>query len=74
MFQSLRTNNQLYILHKDANPFIEYGPVVSVSAPKPKYPMASPMGQLPQMEWLWMLLSASTGRTRHSKIFLPAWI
>lgn len=50
MFQSLRTNNQLYILHKDANPFIEYGPVVSVSAPKPKYPMASPMGQLPQME------------------------
>ena len=40
----------LHILHKDANPFIEYGPVVSVSAPKPKYPMASPMGQLPQME------------------------
>lgn len=40
----------IYILHKDANPFIEYGPVVSVSAPKPKYPMASPMGQLPQME------------------------
>ena len=75
MFQSLRTNNQLYILHKDANPFIEYGPVVSVSAPKPKYPMASPMGQLPQNgKWLWMLLSASTGRTRHSKIFLPAWI
>ena len=46
MFQSLRTNNQLYILHKDANPFIEYGPVVSVSAPKPKYPMASPMGRV----------------------------
>lgn len=44
MFQSLRTNNQLYILHKDANPFIEYGPVVSVSAPKPKYPMAPPYG------------------------------
>lgn len=38
----------MYILHKDANPFIEYGPVVSVSAPKPKYPMASHMGQLPQ--------------------------
>ena len=51
MFQSLRTNNQLYILHKDTNPYIEYGPVVSVSAPKPKYPIASPVvGQLTQME------------------------
>lgn len=28
----------------------------------------------PKWKWLWMLLSASTGRTRHSKIFLPAWI
>ena len=74
MFQSLRTNNQLYILHKDANPFIEYGPVVSVSAPKPKYPMASPMGQLPQMEMVVMSLSVSTGRTLLSKIYLPAWI
>ena len=50
MFQSLRTNNQLYILHKESSPYIEYGPVVSVSAPKPKYPMAAPIGQLPQME------------------------
>lgn len=28
----------------------------------------------PKWKWLWMLLSASTGRTRHSKIFLPAWM
>lgn len=28
----------------------------------------------PKWKWLWMLLSASTGRTQHSKIFLPAWI
>ena len=28
---SLRTNSQLYILHKDATPYIETGQVVSVS-------------------------------------------
>jgi hypothetical protein len=50
MFQSLRANNQLYILHKDANPYIEIGSVVSVSAPKPKYPMPTPIGQIPQTE------------------------
>ncbi len=49
MFQNLRTNSQLYILHKDTNPYIEYGSVISVSAPKPKYP-STPMGQFPQME------------------------
>lgn len=49
MFQSLRANNQLFILHKDANPYIEYGPVVSVSAPRPKLPM-SPAFPAPQME------------------------
>ena len=50
MFQNLRVNNQLYILHKEAKHFIEIGSVVSVSAPKPKYPMPAPMGQMPQME------------------------
>lgn len=39
MFQSLRANNQLYILHKDAKPYIEFGTIVSVSAPRPKYPV-----------------------------------
>ena len=41
MFQNLRASSQLYILHKDNNPYIEYGSVVSVSAPKPKYPAPS---------------------------------
>ena len=31
-------------------PYIEYGSVVSVSAPKPKYPSTPPLGQFPQME------------------------
>ena len=50
MFQNLRPNSQLYILHKDNTPYIEYGSVVSVSAPKPKYPAIPQIGQFPQME------------------------
>ena len=50
MFQNLRASSQLYILHKDNNPYIEYGSVVSVSAPKPKYPATPQLGQFPSME------------------------
>lgn len=50
MFQNLRTNNQLFILHREENPFVEIGTVVSVSAPKPKYPVPSSIGAMPQME------------------------
>ena len=31
MFQNLRTNSQVFILHKESTPYIEYGSVVSVS-------------------------------------------
>lgn len=37
MFSNLRPNSQLYILHKDATPYIEIGQVVSVSQPVPRY-------------------------------------
>ena len=50
MFQNLRSNSQLYILHKENNPYIEYGSVVNVSSPRPKYPMNPPIGQMPTME------------------------
>lgn len=51
MFQNLRENSQLFILHKDGNPYLEYGTVSSVTAPKPKYPVSpAPMGTFPQME------------------------
>ena len=50
MFQNLRTNAQLFIPHKEAAPYIEYGSVVSVSAPRSKYPSVPPIGQFPQME------------------------
>ncbi len=37
MFSNLRTNSQLYILHRDATPYIEIGQVVSVSQPRPRF-------------------------------------
>lgn len=37
MFSNLRTNSQLYILHRDSTPYIEIGQVVSVSQPRSKY-------------------------------------
>lgn len=50
MFQNLRANSQIYILHKDAKPYVEVGSVTAVT-PKQKYAMGIPqMGQLPHME------------------------
>ena len=37
MFSNLRSGSQIYILHKDATPYIEIGQVVSVSQPIPRY-------------------------------------
>ena len=51
MFQNLRTNSQLYILHKNGNPYFECGTVINITGPKPKYPMSpTPLGAFPQME------------------------
>lgn len=51
MFQNLRANSQIFILHKEAKPYIEVASVTGVSMPKPKYPLsASPLGQIPQVE------------------------
>lgn len=46
MFQSLRQNNQIYILHKD-KPALEIGTIVSASIPSPKYP--NTFGTNPEM-------------------------
>ena len=48
MFQSLRPNNQLYILRKD-KPSLEIGSVISVSNPVPKYQMQPTFGQPQEM-------------------------
>lgn len=45
MFSNLRTNSQVYILHKESSPYVEVGTVVSVSQPVPKFPMNNFMGQ-----------------------------
>lgn len=37
MFSNLRTNSQIYILHRDATPYVEIGQVVSVSQPRSRY-------------------------------------
>lgn len=39
MFQSLRANSPIYILHKEGTPYIETGMVVTVTSPLPKFPM-----------------------------------
>lgn len=49
MFQTLRVNSPIYILHKEGTPYVEQGVVVSVSNPTPKFPMPNnpmqPFGQ-----------------------------
>lgn len=40
----------MYVLHKDATPYLEQGIVASVSAPKPKYPSAQPYAPYQPLE------------------------
>lgn len=49
MFQNLRQNNQVYILHKEGKPVLEHGSVVSVSVPAPKYQIPPVFGQPQEM-------------------------
>ena len=39
MFQSLRPNSMIYVLHKNVTPHVEIGTVISVSTPMTKFPM-----------------------------------
>lgn len=41
MFSNLRTNSQVYILHKDSTPYVEVGSVISVSQPSPRFPVTN---------------------------------
>lgn len=51
MFQSLRTNQQFYILTKGVNPRLDVGTVQSVSAPQVKFPTI-PQGLGSQPEYV----------------------
>lgn len=45
MFSSLRASNQIYILHKEATPYVETGIVTAVTAPMPSLPPLGAYGQ-----------------------------
>lgn len=45
MFQNLRPNSPIYILHKESSPYIDIGTIVSVTQPVVKYPMMNYMQQ-----------------------------
>lgn len=49
MFQNLRENSIVYLLHKDNTPYIETASVVRVSAPMPKFQIPQNFGQPQEM-------------------------
>lgn len=50
MFQNIRQNSQVFILHKESKPTLEVGMVQSVSAPMPKYPLSPQAMYNPQQD------------------------
>lgn len=67
MFQSLRPNNQIFILHKD-KPSLEMGTVLSVSMPAPKYPMQPPMFGQPQEMVVDIVIKVNNQEITYQKI------
>lgn len=49
MFQSVRPNSSIYVLHKGDNPRLETGYVANQPIPKPKYQMPHTFGQPQEM-------------------------
>jgi hypothetical protein len=49
MFQSVRPNSPIYVLHKGDNPRLETGYVANQPIPKPKYQMPHTFGQPQEM-------------------------
>lgn len=68
MFSNLRANSQIYILHKGSTPFIEVGTVMSVSMPRPKFPVP----QFGQMQDLVVDVTAKVGERSETYQALPA--
>lgn len=67
MFQALRPNNQVYILHKD-KVILETGSVVNVSAPTPKYSVQPPMYGQPQEMLVDIVIKINNKDITYSKI------
>jgi hypothetical protein len=63
MFQTLRVNSPIYILHKEGTPYVEQGAVVSVSNPMPKFPMPNtPMQPFGQAEMVVDVVASVNGQ------------
>lgn len=63
MFQSLRTNQQFYILTKGTNPRLDIGMVTSVTAPQVKFPTI-PQGLGSQPEYVVDVVVSVNGNTQ----------
>lgn len=69
MFQQLRQNSQLYVLHKDNTPKVEIGYINSVSIPRAKYPVPQTFGQPQEMV---VDITAKLGSTNVNYTGVPA--
>ena len=49
MFQSVRPNSQIFILHKGDTPRLEIGYVINQPVPRPKYQLPTTFGQTQEM-------------------------
>ena len=49
MFQSVRPNNSLYVLHKGEHPYLEIGYVSTISTPRQKYSLPPTFNQTREM-------------------------
>lgn len=49
MFQSVRPNSQIYVLHRGDSPRIEIGYVVNQPIPRPKYQLPAAFGQTQEL-------------------------
>ena len=68
MFQNIRQNSQVYILHKNGKPSLEIGMVKEVTTPMPKYPL-SPQNLYGQQEMVVDIIVSVGGREiRYPKI------
>ena len=69
MFQSVRPNSQIYVLHKGDNPRLEIGYVVQQPVVKPKYPIPPALGK-PQEFTVDLVVKLNSGNVNYQG--LPA--
>lgn len=68
MFQNIRQNSQVYILHKNGKPSLEIGIVQSVSNPMPKYSLSPQSYYSPQEMIVDLVVSVGDRNIPYPKI------